>query len=383
MRRALLSALAAALVLPGGAAAADIPGPQHSFPIVREGASDLPDHTLIRPASPEQASFKLPVVVWGNGGCRDSNEEYHYFLTHFAAYGFFIVANGPPENAYHPEELQGIADPQPSKLIAAIDWAVKHAGDYRLDTSRIAVMGQSCGAWEGLDASADKRVISTVAWNNGGDPHAGDVAKLHAPVLYVRGGQNDYTSAETIQSYQRTTVPAILANLEPAGHTGLWDDPTPPTPPPGPYQDEPLLVGAQWLAFTLYGDAAARQFFLGDTCGLCKRPDWTVESKSWDRFVAPPPPPEPAPATTLAPSPAAPVAKPPCTSRRTVVLHLRRGERTATVTVDGQRVGRLRRGQALRLRFPGHGPGTVTVRIAGRDGRGRRTVDVRRYRLCG
>ena len=379
MRRALLLATAAALVLPGSAAAADLPGPSHAFPVVREGASDLPDHTIIRPADVGAPSFKLPVVVWGNGGCRDSNEEYHYFLTHFAAYGYFIIANGPPENPYHPEELAGIADPQPAKLIAAMDWAVKHAADYRLDTSRIAVMGQSCGAWEGIDASADKRVISTVSWNNGGDPHAGDVSKLHAPILYVRGGQDDYTSAITLQSYARTTVPAVLANLEPAGHTGLWDDPSAPAQPPGPYQDEPLLVGSQWLALTLYGDAAARQFFLGDSCGLCKRQDWTVESKGWDRFQAPPPPPEPAPATTIAPPP--PVRKA-CTSRRTVMVHLRRGERTATVTVDGRRVGRLRRRQALRLRFDGHAPGTVTVRIAGRDRRGRRTLDVRRYRLC-
>jgi len=379
MRRALLFATAAALLLPGGAAAADIPGPQHAFPVVREGAADLPDHTIIRPADVNAPAFKLPVVVWGNGGCRNSNEEFRYFLTRFAAMGHFVVANGPPENPYHPEELAGIANPQPSKLIASMDWAVKHAGDMRLDTSRITVMGQSCGAWEGIDASADKRVISTVSWNNGGDPHAGDVSKLHAPILYVRGGQNDYTSAETLQAYQRTTVPAVLANLEPAGHTGLWDDPTPPAQPPGPYQDEPLLVGAQWLALTLYGDAAGRQFFLGDSCGLCKRKDWTVESKGWDRFQAPPPPPEPAPASTIAPPPPVRAA---CRSRRTVVVHLRRGERRATVTVDGRRAGTLRRGRGLRLRFTGHGPGTVTVRIAGRDRHGRRTLDVRRYRLC-
>jgi hypothetical protein len=46
-------------------------------------------------------------------------ERSTYFLTHFAAYGFFIVANGPPQNPYNPGELTGLLSPQPQKLIAA------------------------------------------------------------------------------------------------------------------------------------------------------------------------------------------------------------------------------------------------------------------------
>src|SRR4051812_3066116 len=155
MRTAVL-ALVIAAVLPATAAAdKPTPGPEHNYGVWRGGDASLPDHTIIRPADLD-LPFKLPIVVWGNGGCRDTNEEYHYFLTHFAAYGYFIVANGPPENPYHPEELNGIADPQPGKLIAAIDWAVaenaRKGGKYygKLDTSRIAVMGQSCGAWEAI-----------------------------------------------------------------------------------------------------------------------------------------------------------------------------------------------------------------------------------------
>jgi dienelactone hydrolase len=374
--------LVAACVLAGAlapAAQADMPGPDHSFAITREGDAGLPDHTILRPADLAAPGFKLPIVVWGNGGCRDSNEEYHYFLTRFASYGFFIIANGPPENPYHPEELGGIADPQPAKLVAAMDWAVKENArpdsryHGRLDTNRIAVMGQSCGAWEGIDASADKRVKSTVAWNNGGDPHAGDLTKLHAPIAFVYGGTGDYTNAETISSYQRVTVPAVLADLAPAGHTGMWDDPT--SPDQQTWQDEPLVVGAQWLALTLYGDEDARAFFLGANCGLCRRKDWTVESKNWDGF-------KPPPADKSEPSApdAAPAPGPAACGARTVLVRPRHALRSAVVYVGGRRRARLRGRRAVRLRL--RGSGVVTVRIVGRSAHGRRVVETHRYRVC-
>ena len=68
-----------------------------------------------------------------------------------------------------------------------------------------------------------------------------------------------------------------------------------------------------------------------------------------------------------------------CGSRRSIVVHLRRGRGSGIVFADGRRVGHLRRGRGMRLRFPGRGRSTVTVRITTR---GKRT-DIRRYHLCG
>jgi hypothetical protein len=372
------------LALPASARA-DMPGPSHAFPVTREGDPGLADHTIVRPTDLDAVGFRLPIVVWGNGGCRDSNEEFHYFLTHFAAYGFFVVANGPPENPYHPEELNGIADPQPEKLITAIDWAVaenarkgsKYYG--KLDTSRIAVMGQSCGAWEAIDASADPRVKSTISWNNGGDPHAGDVSKLHAPVAFVSGGQGDYTLAETTQAYARTSVPAIHADNANAGHTGLWDDPSDGSAPPGPYQDEPLAIAPQWLALTLYGQDAGRRFFLGAGCGLCTRSGWTEESKNWDAFA---PAPSEAPPSTPAGPPRA------CQSRaRSLVFHVRgvRGVRIRAVRVyvngELRRVQRGRR-KAVRVHLPAGHSGSIRVRLVAVTRSGRKIVDARAIRAC-
>jgi hypothetical protein len=281
-------ALLVTSLTPAAASAADIPGTQHRFAVVRVGDPSLPDHTILRPANLRAVPFKLPILAWGNGGCRDSNEEYHYFLTHFAAYGFFIVANGPPQNPYNPGELTGLLNPQPQKLIAGINWAVRQDSDprsryyLRLDPHRIAVMGQSCGGWETMDASADPRVRTSIVWNSGSNPYSpADVTKLHAPILYAYGGLTDYVNWDAIGSYELTAVPAVLADNTGAGHTGMWDDPAPPAQPPGPYQNDPLLVGAEWLDFTLYGTTAGKNFFLGPSCGLCTRQGWTVQSKNW------------------------------------------------------------------------------------------------------
>ena len=284
---AIALVLAAAIGPASAAADKPTPGPTHDYGFWRGGDPSLPDHTIIRPADLD-LPFAMPIIVWGNGGCRDSNEEYHYFLTHFAAYGYFIIANGPPENPYHPEELNGLLNPQPQKQIAAMDWAVKQNADpaspyyKKLDTSRIVAMGQSCGGWETTDASADPRVVTSVVWNSGANAyHPQGVLALHAPVLYVDGGNTDYVAWESKLTYQATSVPTVLAEHADAGHTGFWDDPSDGTPPPGPYQDEPFPVAQNWLAFMLYGSADGKAYFFGADCGLCTRPSWTVQSKNW------------------------------------------------------------------------------------------------------
>ena len=259
------------------------PGPHNHFQITREGDPELPEHTVFHPTDLDAVGFKMPIVVWGNGGCRNSNEEYRYFLMNFASYGYFIVANGPPENAYHPEELEGLVDPQPQKLIDAIDWAEKANEDPdskyydRLDPTRIVAMGQSCGGGEAITASADPRVATTIAWNEG----VGNVTTLHAPILHVSGGPSDFVLPNVAANYVLTPVPVVWADHASAGHTGMWDDPSDGSKPPGPYQDIPLLVAPKWLDFILYGNKKAESFFLGDDCGLCGREEWTVMSKNW------------------------------------------------------------------------------------------------------
>ena len=405
-RGALLAAMLAAVVTGGptvATALADTPGPHQAFAITREGDARLKDHTVFRPTNLDAPAFKLPIVVWGNGGCRESNEEFRFFLMKMASYGYLMIANGAPENPYRPEELSGIARPTPQKLIDAIDWAIAENGrpgsrfHDRLDPSRIAVMGQSCGAWEAIDASADKRVDSTIAWNNGGDPHAGDITKVHAPILFASGGDGDFTFAETVTAYERVPagVPAVRAEHADAEHTNFWDPPEPGGH--SPIMDEPPVVAQQWLSLTLYGSPAGRKFFVGDGCGLCTRDRWTVRSKNWERFAlaasqaparerrATSPSPPPAPGSSPARTPSRQ-----CSSRRRFFIHvrargqLRRARRgTLRVGTRSRRVALRRVGDRLRavVDLRGRAAGTVRVELTVRVGR-RGVQTIRTYDLC-
>ena len=76
-----------------------------------------------------------------------------------------------------------------------------------------------------------------------------------------------------------------------------------------------------------------------------------------------------------------------CTSRRAIVVHLKRRYRgrvrSAVVEVAGKRAARLRPGRsAVRISLRGRAKGRYTVRIVMRLKSGRRVVDTRRYRTC-
>lgn len=74
-----------------------------------------------------------------------------------------------------------------------------------------------------------------------------------------------------------------------------------------------------------------------------------------------------------------------CESRRSFVIRLRPGLRSARVHVNGRRVRVRRRGRRLRARIDLRGlpAGLVRVRVIGRTRSGRRVYDERTYRTCG
>ena len=64
-------------------------------------------------------------------------------------------------------------DTRSAQLIDALNWTIGENGclasrHYRkLDTAKIAIMGQSCGGVQAIDASADPRVTLAVVWDSG------------------------------------------------------------------------------------------------------------------------------------------------------------------------------------------------------------------------
>ena len=115
----------------------------------------------------------LPVVVWGNGGCAVENPKYDGLLSTIASHGFLVITTtgtpAPPQPAGGPRPPQSTA----ADLKAAVDWAEhenSRAGsplNGKIDTKKVAVMGQSCGGALALTLGGDPRVGTIGVFNSG------------------------------------------------------------------------------------------------------------------------------------------------------------------------------------------------------------------------
>lgn len=111
--------------------------------------ASLPKHTIFAPIT-SPAGLKLPVLIWGNGGCSSNGTLFRRSLFEVASYGFFAIAMGSPAGGGGmTSALTG--DKKGELQKSALDWVTKNAGQGKyanVDKSRIAVAGQSCGGLE-------------------------------------------------------------------------------------------------------------------------------------------------------------------------------------------------------------------------------------------
>jgi len=65
------------------------------------GEPSLPTHAIYRPRDlrPFGGRNLLPIVAFGNGGCRNTSGEFRNFLSDVASQGFLVVAIGPAATA--------------------------------------------------------------------------------------------------------------------------------------------------------------------------------------------------------------------------------------------------------------------------------------------
>ncbi len=304
---ALALGAAAAMVHSPDAQARQIGEPAGSgpYPAIAESPASAPGYTVYRPA--ELPAEPLPVVVWGNGGCRDNGLSASHFLREIASHGYLVIANGtareerPPRQSLEPPPEPGTPPPPPPTRVAdetsvaqylgAIDWAQRANADGgplsgHVDPDRVAAMGHSCGGLQALAAGADPRVDTVVAFASGVyiRPRSGlsgvgiakeDLARLHGPVAYVLGGPEDIAFPNGSDDFaQIDHVPAMLANL-PVGHGGTFQLVN---------GGDWARLGTAWLDWQLKGDRQAAKWFVGADCKLCTTFGWTVERKNFPEF---------------------------------------------------------------------------------------------------
>jgi hypothetical protein len=172
-------------------------------------------------------------------------------------------------------------------MIEAIEWAeretARDGGAFyrRIDVTRIAVGGHSCGGLQALAVSNDPRIDTTLVLNSGiyNVPGRGrsrvqvdksQLTRLHAPTLYLTGGPSDIAHANATDDVARIDrVPVFFGSL-PVGHGGTFS---------APDGGDWAKVSARWLDWQLKANADAGRDFAGKDCRLCTDTRWTIVQK--------------------------------------------------------------------------------------------------------
>ncbi|MET7946476.1 cellulose binding domain-containing protein, partial [Micromonospora sp. NPDC005324] len=307
-RRAKIYAGLAATIVPvtsvimalGGTPASAAIGGSGPYPADYETSATLANHTIFRPQT--LPSERLPIVVWGNGGCSANGLSQGNFLREIASHGFLAIANGAPN---------GSGSTTSQMLTQSIDWAVaensRQGSKYynKIDTSKVAVAGFSCGGLEAYAVSNDPRVTTTGIFSSGllNDADDYQLRRLTKPIAYFVGGPSDIAYPNAMDDWGKLPagLPAFMGNLN-VGHGGTYDQAN---------GGEFGRVATLYLKWRLKGDATAGRNFVGSDCGLC-RSQWNVQQKNLTLDDGTPP--TTPPPTTPPPTTPPPTGTPGCTA---------------------------------------------------------------------
>ena len=279
------------------------------YPAVMASDSTLATHTIFRPQ--DLSAFgkknKLPIIAWGNGACTNSPWEHLNFLSEVASHGFLVIAIGPMPK----EGERGSGRSTASQLTDAIDWAIAQDSNNtsiyynKIDTTKIAVAGMSCGGLQAYEVATDPRVSTVMICNSGifnpgtapggnrggarggapGGTRGGGgglpgmpsltkehLEKLHSPVIYILGDDSDMAHPNGMDDFERINhLPVFAACLDGVGHGGTYMR---------PHGGEFAIVASAWLEWQLKGDKEAGKMFTGEPCELSQRKGWKVEKKN-------------------------------------------------------------------------------------------------------
>ncbi|HSI78533.1 MAG TPA: hypothetical protein VK957_21720 [Lunatimonas sp.] len=257
------------------------------YSAIMEKDPTLPTHTIFRPQ--DLSAFgdneKLPIIAWGNGACANSPWEHVNFLSEVASHGFLVIAIG-----HMPKEGEKATGKSVStELTHAMDWAIARNEDKespfygKVDISKIAVSGMSCGGLQTLEVAPDPRITTAVVCNSGvlSNPRGGmpgmpnvskdQLTKLHSPTLYLLGGEKDIAYNNGMDDFKRIDhVPVFVGNMD-VGHSGTYAQ---------PHGGEFARVATAWYKWQLKDDQEAGKLFTGTPSGLAQSQEWTVEKKN-------------------------------------------------------------------------------------------------------
>jgi len=178
-----------------------------------------------------------------------------------------------------------------------VDWAIeansRSDSPYRgrIDTTKIALAGHSCGGLQAIALADDRRVTTVLVLNSGTIPRAGiptpdggtrapagylpsnedDLKEFHTPVLYLIGGPTDQAFQGSESDFKAISGVPLFNGNYPVGHGATYRDPR-----GGVF----AAVATDWLDWQLKGAKDLAKKFTGPSCELCNVPNWTVKQKN-------------------------------------------------------------------------------------------------------
>jgi dienelactone hydrolase len=220
------------------------------------------NYTVIRPTTLGANGFKHPPTMWGNG-ITTTPAAYVGLLGTIASNGFVVVASNS-------------TNVTPQLMTAGLDWLVAQntaPGDFqgKLDPKCLVSIGYSLGGGAAVNAGSHANVVTTVSFHG----LTGNSAALHGPLLLFTSKQDTFVSAAQFvdPTFKASTVQTFYATLVGAGDAGHLT----PINTAGP-ERAPAVA---WLRLWVYGDQAARKYFDGTDCILCKDPWTNPQTKNW------------------------------------------------------------------------------------------------------
>jgi hypothetical protein len=234
------------------------PGPFKTTTQANVGPSS--GYTIFRPDPLGANGFVHSPIIFGPGILTDAG-FYGALLTHLASHGFVTISvnsmSGGPGDAGNLSAMR-----------SGLDWLLMQntqAGIYqgKLAVDRAITMGYSIGATASVELSSHKAIMTTVVihgHNTKGDPHG--------PVLMITG-TNDVIDdmRKTLATLEE--APAVLVAL-PIGHLDVLDELAMLTTISA--KARYIAPITAWLRYWVNGDQAAKSFFAGDDCAMCKTP---------------------------------------------------------------------------------------------------------------
>jgi len=200
------------------------------------------------------------VIIWGNG-TGTSPTAYSGLLSHWASWGFVVVAANTSNAGTGRDMLE------------CLDWLESSTLSAFVDFSAVGTSGHSQGGGGAIMAGTDPRIATTApieGYTLGLGHSSSSHDEQNGPMLILSGSADTLVNPQLNHAglFRRANVPVFWAiasgatHFEPVGDGGDFRG-----------------ISTAWFLYQLNGDDDAASKFEGSRCGYCTDQNWDVQKK--------------------------------------------------------------------------------------------------------